>query len=398
VRLRQVLGNLIANAVKFTERGSVRVTARRLEYAGGAARLRIEVRDTGIGIAPDDQAALFRAFVQVDQSRTRRQGGTGLGLAIAKDLVGLMDGAIGCESAPGAGSLFWFEVPLNVRHELAPAPAPASVAAPAVDLGLAVLLAEDNPVNQEVAREALAHLGCRVTVAADGQQALAAWRAGRFDVVLMDCRMPEMDGFDATRAIRTAERAVGRPRTPIVALTANAADNDRAECLAAGMDEHMAKPFTLDQLRAVLSRRAALPGEPAVSPPPVEAPADALPVPFDPRALEPIQALAARGRPHVLARVIDAFLSHTPGLIATLQTAAATGDVPAMLHAAHGLKSSSANVGALRLAHLAKTLEQQARQGAVPAAVAEAAAIALAFQEVGPLLQDVVPRPVAASA
>jgi len=256
-RLQQVVVNLVANAIKFTDEGRV-VIAVRGAAEGPAWRTRVTVRDTGIGIDPATQPRLFTPFSQADASTTRRYGGTGLGLAICRQLIDLMGGTIGVDSTPGQGATFWFEVvlpgeerqPDGVRVGL---PAPAHAARPAVPgTGWRVLLAEDNATNQKVAILMLSALGCQVEVAPSGRHAVEAWRASAFDLVLMDCQMPDMDGFEATRTIRAAEREGAR--TPIVAVTANAMEGDRERCLAAGMDDYVTKPLTKAGLAAGLDR------------------------------------------------------------------------------------------------------------------------------------------------
>jgi len=267
-RLSQVLVNLIANAVKFTERGDVTVSLRcpaPQEDADGRCLLHFSVRDSGIGIAPDVQPRLFQAFTQADSSTTRKYGGTGLGLAICRQLVDLMGGEIGADSAPGQGSLFWFTVRLP-RGEARPREASASgggrrAASAARALVARALLAEDNRVNQQIGTAMLESLGCEVTVVGNGREALDAVFNNRYDIVFMDCQMPEMDGYQATRAIRLREdevRARGGEarRVPIVALTASAMTGDRERCLAAGMDDYVAKPFNKEQLREQIRRWA----------------------------------------------------------------------------------------------------------------------------------------------
>jgi two-component system, sensor histidine kinase len=256
-RLRQVLMNLIGNAVKFTDAGEVVV---RFSASGGQigkTELRFEITDTGAGIRPENHERIFESFAQEDGSTTRRYGGTGLGLAISKQLVALMGGEIGVTSDVGRGSTFWFTVTLpevaGLDHtEFAPRASPRASATSSQQLRGHVLLVEDNVVNQAVAVGMLDALGCEVTVASDGRDAIEKLATRPFDAVLMDCQMPVMDGFAATRAIRS--RANADAQLPIIALTANAVDGDRERCLAAGMDEYLSKPFRLEQLSEVLSR------------------------------------------------------------------------------------------------------------------------------------------------
>jgi signal transduction histidine kinase/AmiR/NasT family two-component response regulator len=248
VRLRQILVNLVANAVKFTERGSVSVTVSRT--AAGA--MRFDVADTGIGVPADKQRLIFEAFAQADGSTTRRFGGTGLGLSITGRLVALMRGTLSLTSHSGQGSCFSVEVPIVA----APAEEPARVAAAPAEAGcgvLRVLLAEDNAVNQLIAKKMLERDGHSVVVVGHGAAAVAAFAKSGFDLVLMDLQMPEMDGFEATHEIRTIE-VVRRTRTPVVALTAHAMNGDRERCLAAGMDGYVAKPVDRDVLRAEMCR------------------------------------------------------------------------------------------------------------------------------------------------
>jgi CheY-like chemotaxis protein len=232
----------------------VRVTA--ADFGSERALLRFAVVDTGIGVAEDARQRLFEPFSQADSSTTRRYGGTGLGLAICKRLVEAMGGTIGAESEPGQGSTFWFTIPLR---EAAATPAPPPVASgpePTAPIRpLRVLVAEDNRVNQMVIVRLLEKVGHRVDVAANGHETLSALALASYDLVLMDCQMPEMDGFEATRAIREAERATGT-HIPIVALTANALEGDRERCLAVGMDDYLAKPITPRALTAALARVA----------------------------------------------------------------------------------------------------------------------------------------------
>ena len=263
-RLRQVLLNLVTNAVKFSPRGSVEVRLSELSRDGDRLRIRLEVEDDGIGISEADQGALFEPFTQADASSSRRYGGTGLGLAIARDLLDLMGGTIGVRSRLGEGSVFWIELPLRLsaksvtRAEGSAAPNRAerpsvSADAPPATTGARVLLVEDNPVASAVAAGILRHLGAAVEIATDGREAVAAFTRHSFDLILMDCQMPEMDGFQATREIRRLEGESGAHRTTIVALTAHALAEDQRRCLAAGMDDHLAKPARRETLASVLA-------------------------------------------------------------------------------------------------------------------------------------------------
>ena len=252
LRVRQVLTNLLGNALKFTLAGSVRVDA-----TVHGSFLRFRVRDTGIGMTPEQRAHIFQPFRQADDSTTRRFGGTGLGLAISSKFVALMGGEIDCESVSGQGSTFWFTVPL-VRPEPGtveevPAHRPPEDAFE-LPRDRSVLVAEDNAVNQLVAMRMLQRLGCRVTVVDDGTSAVEAFRRGHFDVVLLDYQMPEMDGIEAAKRIRALP---GGDQARIVAMTANVRDDDRTACVEAGMDGFVAKPLTLASLAESLVGTAA---------------------------------------------------------------------------------------------------------------------------------------------
>jgi PAS domain S-box-containing protein len=261
-RFRQVLTNLIGNALKFSESGEVRVDISRADEALPATVLRVTVADQGIGIAPVSLSKLFSPFTQADTSTTRKYGGTGLGLAIARRIVESMGGEIGVQSELGAGSTFWFTVPFEAPAGPAALPvefsavADFALAAPATNPPARILLAEDNPVNQKVALLQLKRLGYAADAVANGREAVHAIAAQHYDLVLMDCQMPEMDGYEATRAIRRQQN--GRNKTAIVALTANARDEDRARCVAAGMDDFITKPLDLVELADCLAKWASL--------------------------------------------------------------------------------------------------------------------------------------------
>jgi signal transduction histidine kinase/CheY-like chemotaxis protein len=249
-RLRQILLNLVGNAIKFTERGEITVRLAVDAVEGQQVTIRFSVSDTGIGIATDKQTHIFDAFAQEDGSTTRKYGGTGLGLTISSRLVELMGGRIGIDSEPGRGSTFFFSVALGIGQGLSPAALAAGMNESRAALD--VLVVEDNPVNQQLAIRLLEKWGHRATLAADGQVALDALEERRFDVVLMDVQMPVMGGIEATREIRRREAAQGKPRRPIIAMTANAMQGDREACLEAGMDDYIAKPIKSADLAKLL--------------------------------------------------------------------------------------------------------------------------------------------------
>ncbi|MCH7820895.1 MAG: response regulator [Proteobacteria bacterium] len=534
IRLRQVLINLISNAVKFTENGEIVVRVRAISAEAGSTLFRFEIRDTGIGIKAESQALIFDAFSQEDGSDTRRTDGTGLGLAIAKQLVALMNGDIGVNSEPGRGSVFWFTTrlengepdTLTLKPELLAgmralivddnatnrkilrlqleswrmdvteatsgalaleqlrqtanssesydvllldmqmpemdgldlaravqampalaelvlvllssvtgdvqnsqiqeagisahltkpvrrtdlydcltrtladtvtaetrenAMAQTGVCHKPANLGAHVLIVDDNLINQEVARSMLVELGCRVTVAKNGREAVAEFERDSWDAVLMDCQMPEMDGYEATRVIRRLEASRKDSRTPIIALTANALQGDRERCLEAGMDDYLSKPFNLASLQDMLSAHMAeLPA--AAAPPESKATAgasnskepsplessqtnsklirtDTLPANFEtdtvvlePNALNTIRKLQQPGEPCLLSKVINLYLETSKELLVNLRTAIDKADANALVEAAHALKSSSANVGAKVLAELGKQFESMGRR------------------------------------
>ncbi|WP_233243271.1 ATP-binding protein [Caulobacter sp. HMWF025] len=254
-RLRQILGNLVSNALKFTPAGAIGV---RFASAEDGSGLRIDVADTGIGIAPDIQARLFDKFVQADSSTTRRFGGSGLGLAICRELAAMMGGSVSVQSSEGQGSTF------TVVVGLARGQARATVAEPQTppkaddaEPRLKVLAADDNRTNQRVIEAVMAPLGAQVDLVADGAACVEAWTHGTHDVILMDIHMPVMDGVEAARAIRALERAQGRRRTPIIAVTANALAHQVEGYLAAGMDGHVAKPIEITKLYAAIEAAVA---------------------------------------------------------------------------------------------------------------------------------------------
>ena len=340
-RVRQIVSNLVGNALKFTERGSVRVTLSATPAGDGRVALEIAVSDTGVGIPEEATAGLFEAFAQVDGSLTRRHGGTGLGLAISRRLAALMGGTLELTSTYGVGSTFKLTF---VAEEVEVGPASQRLSqdgvAPASRKSFVghgrVLVAEDNPINRDVVGEFLAEFGCEVDFVANGREAVEALGRGPYALVLMDCQMPEMDGYEATRRIRARESG---QRTPIVACTAHAFEGEREKTEACGMDDFLSKPITVGQLAKVLERYLGV-----TNPGPV------------PRALPsrpPTLDVTSR-RSEGLVRV---FTTHVPGQVDRLDLAVQHGDHADRRAAAHRLKGSCLAFGAPRMTELCRALE-----------------------------------------
>jgi signal transduction histidine kinase/DNA-binding response OmpR family regulator len=528
-RLRQILTNLIGNAVKFTERGEVGVRACALERDASSVLMAFEVVDTGIGIPTEKCRHIFEAFAQADSSTTRRYGGTGLGLSIAKHFCETMGGSIDVASEPGAGSQFRFtarlglqpsaariRTPLRPRAEnkalvvvdnalnreilddqlsagniavthaqtgltalgvlrtaaynnepfglviidhllpdmtgvelanaiitasegvdqqiilltsldqdlrqmaigalrrltkpirqsalwdciaasVQPVPAITSVPkTPAADQpgkGRApVLVVEDNPVNLEVAVAILESMGCVVETAAHGRHALDRHASGEYDLIFMDCQMPEMDGFEAAAEIRRREALSGR-HTPIVALTASVVEDGRRRCLAVGMDDYLAKPFTLDQMRAMLTTWLGPRERPAqrehLS---LVTQAAAAPDPIDEQVLASLGRLQTEGRPDIVQHLIELFFKGGSDLLMDLDSGAATGDAALLYRASHALKSASANLGAIALSAHCQELEALSKSGTVTEAARLVKAIREDYRTVEARLSDRLPQ------
>jgi signal transduction histidine kinase/ligand-binding sensor domain-containing protein/DNA-binding NarL/FixJ family response regulator len=357
-RLGQVLANLVGNAVKFTDSGAVRVSLR-LDPGAGAAgdpadrlALALEVSDTGIGIRADKLGALFQPFVQADQSTTRRFGGSGLGLAIAKRLVELMGGSIEARSEEGSGSSF--TVRLALREAEPPKQAPRPAIRPAA--GRRVLVVDDDPVNRRVALALLAELGVEAVEAESGRAAIAELGRSRADLVLMDCSMPGMDGYETTRRIREGGEGGPDPRTPIVAMTASARAADRDRALAAGMDDYVAKPVTLEALAAALERGAIRPIR-SIVPAAAAGNREEAPAPRDWAAFD-ASAYSARYRdsPEVGREILELFLAQARPLFEEARAAAAAGDEEAVLARIHRLKGTTGVIGGRGAARIAGTI------------------------------------------
>jgi PAS domain S-box-containing protein len=375
-RLRQILTNLVGNAIKFTERGEVVVEVRRVEDGPQGARgveatmprtvyVHWTVRDTGIGIPVDKQAMIFAPFTQSDSSTTRQYGGTGLGLTISKQLVERMEGRLWVESEVGEGSAFHLTTRLDLQSSalIAPPPTEGSALASVPDAQprsiaalapLRILLAEDHRINQYLATRVLEKSGHTVLVVNNGREALDALGRGAFDLILMDIQMPEMDGFEATKAIRAREHAEGG-HIPIIAMTAYATQGDQERCLASGMDGYVAKPFdaqtllqTIHQVFVPVNRR-----------PPKITPAAQPDLIFDRE-----EALVRmEGDEQLLQELVAIFLVDAPRYLTELQRATTTRDIATLAHVAHTIKGAVANIGAHLTCSAALQLEQCAESG-----------------------------------
>ena len=359
-RVRQILFNLIGNAIKFTEVGEIRVHVRALSESNDRVRLALSVADTGIGVSAEQAARLFQPFSQADSSTTRRFGGTGLGLSIVRRLAELMGGGVTVESTPGKGSTF------IVTLDLARAEGPVSQSVPrlAPDGGIAkgrVLAIDDYPINLEVLTGQLEILGVAVDTAADGIEGLTKWRRQAYALILTDIHMPDMDGFELTRQIR-AEEATGPAgrHTPIVALTANALKGEAEKCLAAGMDGYLTKPLTLDRLREAVQRWMNGPA-PAPS-------GDAAPASGDPID-RTVVAQMFGDNPAMVERVLRRFGEAGARLVADI--AAAGPDAERLADLAHKLKGAARAAGAVHLGDLAAALEQSGSAADAAAVQAE---------------------------
>ena len=533
LRLRQILTNLLNNAVKFTSRGEIALRVAVIETDGESLLVRTEVRDTGIGIAAALQERIFDSFVQADGSTTRHFGGTGLGLAIARRLAEMMGGTMGVRSTVGMGSTFWFTARLGVgaadlpeeagRGDLsgfrvlivddnatnreilfaqcagwgmecrsthggsealrllresvtsrtpyslviidqempgmsglslaraikadpelaaarlvlltsvamdssaaiqagvmrcltkpvwtaqlkqtlravmrggadetaAPTATPTAMTALPLLSGH-VLLAEDNAVNQEVAKAMLESLGCQVTAVGTGTDAVAAVKATDYNAVLMDMQMPELDGLEATRAIRDHEARTGRGRVPVIAVTANAFAKDAEACFSAGMDAYLSKPFSLGTLHVRLARWLPSQGSPPVPTTPArEQRADASGPVLDRKVLDALRALRRPGRPDVVGKIVDAFLTSSPALLATMREAVTRSDAEALHRAAHTFKTSSANVGAVTLSAHCRELEAAGRARTLTNAATLLERITTEYGRVEAALADELPE------
>ncbi len=394
LRLRQVLLNLIGNAIKFTEQGEVLVEVSREPAEGEDPKLHFAIRDSGMGISPEVQAKLFQAFEQGESSTTRKFGGTGLGLAISKQIVALTGGRIWVESTAGVGSVFHFTMNFGKATEAAEKPKAEKIGpawpglAPAPAFPLNILLAEDNPINQKLAVALLEKAGHRVGLAANGAEAVSQWRAGSFDLILMDVQMPIVDGLGATREIREHEQLTGE-HVPIVAMTAHAMAGDREMCLQAGMDDYLSKPVRRQDLLALLARQAAnrnasgpsgrsqpdatranVPGE-IHQEKKIHRPAmheDTLQMKTRGNAMAENEVLNTadlllrlEGDQELLGELIDVFVAEREGLLRGVSEAVTQQDAAGLERAAHKLKGSVSMFGSRIATQSCQLLETMGR-------------------------------------
>ncbi len=341
-RLRQVLLNLAGNSVKFTPSGSVTLRVARLEETVDTVKLHIEVVDTGIGIPPEKIQILFQPFTQADASTTRRFGGTGLGLVISRKLVERMGGTVGVDSEIGKGSRFWFTVVLKKASAPGSEIAPTAAAAKPGEKPkpIRILLAEDNPINQKVALRMLSKLGYTADLAADGVEVIEALENAAYDLIFMDCQMPELDGYETTIRIRQERIA---PGVYIIAMTANAMESDRQKCFEAGMNDFVPKPVRQSDLVAALERYHT--GAEAFAMEERSLSDDLL----DMVVLEQIRALGSDGDDGPMRDILGVFLSDTPSQIAAMEAAIQAGTMEVVERVAHRLKGSCGGIGASRM-------------------------------------------------
>ncbi|MES2318936.1 MAG: ATP-binding protein [Pseudomonadota bacterium] len=385
-RIGQVLVNLISNAIKFTACGQVLVDVQLAGQDPAGCRLRLSVRDTGIGLTDEQLHTIFDKFTQADASTTRRYGGTGLGLSICKLLVEMMGGTIGATSEPGKGSTFWFE--LNLARAAAsgpqalcmPAAAPAGAALPLA--GYRVLAVDDNPVNLQVVSHMLGRLGAEVDLAENGRIAVHMFLAKPYALILMDCQMPELDGYQAVAEIRHLEYSMmaaqggsGQARMPIVALTAHALEGERDKCLAAGMDDFLTKPLRSAALRDKLVGWLA-----------PQCAASLAPEPEDEAKGDGIDAMRQMfGAKYAI--LVQLFLDDTPPRLAALHAAVAARDADRIGEIAHTVAGSAGAIGAEVLSSQCRALEHCADKGQLDGVAARTAALCAEFDSISARLQ-----------
>ena len=388
VRLSQILTNLIGNAIKFTNVGEVVISVFLVKETFESSLLHFEVKDTGIGIAPEARAGLFLSFSQIKGEGVSSRQGTGLGLAISKQLVELMGGEIYVLSELGKGSTFWFDLWMekagDSQVEEDGIETPSRIWPTSRNVDLHVLVVEDNLVNQEVTIGMLKLLGCSVTLAETGREAIETVKSNTYDLILMDCQIPEMDGCEATAEIRKYEALrVKRveikgapshaspltPHLPIIALTANVLAGEHQKCLDAGMDDYISKPLSIQKLKEIMKRWSSFQVKESHTSLETREPLNEgksiqlNEKPFDLDVLDAIQALGGQSDPDFLLRIIQRFIRETQERLETLEKAVNIGDSTLLERTAHSLKGSSGSIGARRMAQLCARLERYGSEG-----------------------------------
>jgi CheY-like chemotaxis protein/HPt (histidine-containing phosphotransfer) domain-containing protein/anti-sigma regulatory factor (Ser/Thr protein kinase) len=386
-RLRQILVNLLDNAIKFTPRGEVSLEVEPGPERDGLVELRFAVRDTGIGIPADRLERLFQPFSQADSSMSRLYGGTGLGLVISQRLTQLLGGRMWVESEPGRGSSFLFTLRgrpvLSLPSRLTPEAADLADPHLADRFPLRILLAEDNSINQRVGLLLLERMGYVADVAGNGMEVLEALRRQPYDLILMDLQMPGMDGLEATRRIRAEFPAERQPR--VVALTANVLREQREACLAAGMNDFVQKPIVFMDLLAALYRSGGL--EPAAAEPEAAPPPDTGLSPLDPARLTSLRRLGeSTGKP-LLQNLIETYLIETPHRLARMREAVARADAADLVFVAHSLKGISAQIGVVRVAERSAEIERRGRDNELDSAAGLLAELEREIGRALPLLE-----------
>ena len=344
-RLRQVLTNLVSNAIKFTPSGSVKVRVMQTSIRDGKVQVRFEVEDTGVGIPNGALSKMFQAFSQADASTTRRFGGTGLGLSISKRLVDLMDGEIGVESEEGKGSQFWFTVQMEPGEQVEVSHSQQNKKPTRTSYPARILIAEDNPVNQKVAVLTLLKLGYRPQAVGNGNEVLIALKEIPFDLILMDCHMPDMDGYEATAVIRKSNLIY--KDIPIIAMTANALKGDMERCLKIGMTDYLSKPFEERVLHELIERYLPRKAENIIT----------SESSINRETLKKLESLQMEGEPSIVLELINLFLSTAPERLAGIKKHLQEKALHLAAKEAHSFKSSSNALGALKLGELCHKLE-----------------------------------------
>jgi len=360
-RIRQILSNLLSNAIKFTDKGRIELIVEGLESPQNRqndAKIKVSVKDTGIGIPQEVQGMLFSMFTQADTSTSRKYGGTGLGLAICKQLAMLMDGEVGIESVQGKGSVFWFTMILPMVDENSVAMVqsePVEKAKPESLKGARILLVEDNIINQEFALEILRRFGCRCTLATDGRQAINCVEDGNaYDLILMDCQMPEVDGYEATRHIHEYFKRQSLPSVPIIAMTANAMKGEREKCIEAGMDDYLSKPFLKKDMNVVMTKWIRYVPDTRVATQQLMKEEEAIDDGVDRSVLEDVRELMKDRYIEIVGKYID----NTDAVISRIgQIFVENKNFADIEIKAHSLKSSSQYLGAVAVSKAARDLE-----------------------------------------